>query len=84
MPIEPGEGDLVTADVDAIVNTVNTVGVMGKGLALQIKNPYLTCSRSTRGREGRLGGSGTDAHGASLISPLFVINFPTRTLASSI
>jgi O-acetyl-ADP-ribose deacetylase (regulator of RNase III) len=27
--IERGYGDLVTSDVDAIVNTVNTAGVMG-------------------------------------------------------
>jgi O-acetyl-ADP-ribose deacetylase (regulator of RNase III) len=30
-------GDLLKADVDAIVNTVNCVGVMGKGVALQVK-----------------------------------------------
>lgn len=28
------QGDLLTADVDALVNAVNTVGVMGKGIAL--------------------------------------------------
>lgn len=31
------QGDLLKADADALVNTVNTVGVMGKGIALQFK-----------------------------------------------
>jgi O-acetyl-ADP-ribose deacetylase (regulator of RNase III) len=35
--IEAGRGDLLRADVDAPVNAVNTVGVMGEGLALQFK-----------------------------------------------
>jgi O-acetyl-ADP-ribose deacetylase (regulator of RNase III) len=38
--IEEGYGNLLTADVDAVVNTVNTVGVMGKGIALQFKRAY--------------------------------------------
>ena len=35
-----GEGNLLEAQVDALVNTVNTVGVMGKGIALQFKRAY--------------------------------------------
>jgi O-acetyl-ADP-ribose deacetylase (regulator of RNase III) len=31
--IEDASGDLLSASVDALVNPVNTVGVMGKGLA---------------------------------------------------
>lgn len=38
--IESGSGDLLAADVEALVNTVNTVGVMGKGLALQFKRRF--------------------------------------------
>lgn len=34
------KGDLLTAQTEAIVNTVNTVGVMGKGIALQFKERY--------------------------------------------
>ena len=30
-------GNLLEADAEALVNTVNTVGVMGKGIALQFK-----------------------------------------------
>lgn len=33
--IEPAQGNLLQAPADALVNTVNTVGIMGKGLALQ-------------------------------------------------
>ena len=33
-------GNLLEAEVDALVNTVNTVGVMGKGIALQFKNAF--------------------------------------------
>lgn len=35
--VEFTRGDLLKEDVDALVNAVNTVGVMGKGLALQFK-----------------------------------------------
>jgi len=34
------QGDLLKADVEALVNTVNTVGVMGKGIALMFKESY--------------------------------------------
>ncbi len=33
-------GDLLGADTQALVNTVNTVGVMGKGIALQFKEAF--------------------------------------------
>lgn len=33
-------GNLLDADAEALVNTVNTVGVMGKGIALQFKKAY--------------------------------------------
>ena len=34
------KGNLLEATTEAIVNTVNTVGVMGKGIALQFKEKY--------------------------------------------
>ena len=33
-------GDIFKSDVEAIVNTVNTEGIMGKGLALQFKKRF--------------------------------------------
>lgn len=38
--ITVARGNLLSADVDALVNTVNTVGVMGKGIALQFRRAY--------------------------------------------
>ena len=34
------EGNILEADTQALVNTVNTVGVMGKGIALQFKKAF--------------------------------------------
>ena len=34
------QANLLESDAAAIVNTVNTVGIMGKGIALQFKNQY--------------------------------------------
>lgn len=33
-------GDILQSNADALVNTVNTVGIMGKGIALQFKNAF--------------------------------------------
>ena len=40
MWIEEASDDLLSAKVDALVNAVNTVGVMGKGLALAFKKKF--------------------------------------------
>lgn len=79
MPIERGHGSLLAADVDALVNAVNTVGVMGKGLALQIKSalpdvfaPYEHACRQGEVVVGRMHVVRRDA------PPRFVINFPTK------
>ena len=38
--IEYKTGDILREDAEAIVNTVNCVGIMGRGIALQFKNTY--------------------------------------------
>ena len=38
--IEFTSGDILKCEADALVNTVNCVGVMGRGIALQFKNMY--------------------------------------------
>jgi len=38
--IVDGTGSLLDANVEALVNAVNTVGVMGKGLALAMKRAF--------------------------------------------
>jgi O-acetyl-ADP-ribose deacetylase (regulator of RNase III) len=79
--ISKGEGNLLRADVDALVNTVNTVGVMGKGIALQFKRAYpamfMAYEAAAKAREIRLG----KVHvweTEQLTGPRFIINFPTK------
>ena len=74
-------GNLLEADVDAIVNTVNTVGVMGKGIALQFKQAFPEnfaeyASACKRG-EVHPGAMFVTETGA-LTGPKYLINFPTK------
>lgn len=79
MTIERGKGNLLTADVDALVNTVNTEGVMGKGLALQFKKAFpenfASYERACKSGEVKTG----QMHIVQrLASPRFIVNFPTK------
>ena len=38
--IEYKTGDILTENAEALVNTVNCVGIMGRGIALQFKNAF--------------------------------------------
>ena len=38
--IEYKTGDILAEDVEALVNSVNCVGVMGRGIALQFKKAF--------------------------------------------
>jgi len=81
MPIRRGTGNLLTQDVDALVNTVNTEGIMGKGIALQFKKAWpamfkdyeAACKRG----EVAVGHMHVWATG-SLTGPRYIINFPTK------
>jgi len=75
------QGDILSADTEALVNTVNCVGVMGRGIALQFKKVFpenlkrykAACDR----KEVRPGKMFTyDLN--SLHNPHYVINFPTK------
>ena len=76
------EGDLLKqTDVDAIVNTVNCVGVMGKGIALQFKKKwpanfklYAAACKAGEVRPGKM--FLYDA--GALATPKMIINFPTK------
>jgi hypothetical protein len=46
-------GNLLEADVDALVNTVNTKGVMGKGVALQFRRAFPANYKAYRGMRRR-------------------------------
>jgi O-acetyl-ADP-ribose deacetylase (regulator of RNase III) len=67
--------------VEALVNTVNCVGVMGRGIALQFKNAfpanykaYEAACRRQDVQPGRMFVFETHA----LTNPKFIINFPTK------
>src|SRR6185295_3486452 len=76
-----GSGDLLDADVEALVNTVNTVGVMGKGLALQFKRrfpatftAYAAACKRGEVEIGRMLVVETKASAG----PRYIVNFPTK------
>lgn len=75
-------GDLFAEPVDAIVNTVNCVGVMGKGLALEFKRRYPGNFEAYRAacQAGQVRPGRVFVYRASGIGmPRFIINFPTKT-----
>jgi O-acetyl-ADP-ribose deacetylase (regulator of RNase III) len=75
-------GDLLRADVDALVNTVNTEGVMGKGIALQFKQAFpenfKAYKRACERGEVRPGKMFVFDQGGLDGGPRFIINFPTK------
>jgi O-acetyl-ADP-ribose deacetylase (regulator of RNase III) len=79
--IEVTQGDLLKQDVEALVNAVNCVGVMGRGIALQFQRAFpenfrvyeSACKRSEF-RPGSMLVFETDL----LKNPRYVINFPTK------
>ena len=78
--IEPGTGNLLDAKVEALVNTVNTEGVMGKGLALQFKKAFpentKAYEKACRANEVKIGKMFIVDRG--LQQPRWIINFPTK------
>jgi O-acetyl-ADP-ribose deacetylase (regulator of RNase III) len=79
MTLETDHGDLIAADVDALVNPVNTDGVMGKGLALQFKKafPDVFADYARACKDGKVEIGRVHVVQRST-PPLFVINFPTK------
>ena len=79
--IEFKEGNLFAEDVEALVNAVNCVGVMGRGVALQFRRAFpgnfnayaVRCKRN----EMRLGEVFV-FEAANLDNPRYIINFPTK------
>ena len=75
-----GRGNLILAQADALVNTVNTVGVMGKGVALQFKqafpdnfNAYKKACDRDELQLGRMFVTHT-----GMLQPRLIVNFPTK------
>lgn len=82
MPLRYENGDLLSAPVEAVVNTVNTRGVMGKGIALQVKQRWPEVDRAYRAASKRgeveLGHMYVVERGGLGDGPRLVINFPTK------
>lgn len=80
--IEITKGNLLTAPVEALVNTVNTEGVMGKGIALQFKQAYpdmfKAYENACKTNEVKLGQMHIYDLGGLAGGPRWIINFPTK------
>lgn len=74
-------GNIITDDSEAIVNTVNCVGVMGKGLALQFKKAFpenfIEYKKACDRKEVKIGKVFVTQYG-DMIENKFIINFPTK------
>ncbi len=79
--ISYGKGDLLQADTEALINTVNCVGVMGKGIALQYKRRYpdmfAAYQKACKRGEVAIGKMFVYETG-QLEGPKYIINFPTK------
>ena len=81
MPIRYTTGNLLDADVEVLVNAVNTVGVMGKGIALMFKNrypknmqEYASACRLNQVVTGKIFVTET----GELMGHKWIVNFPTK------
>lgn len=79
--IEIATGNLLEADAEALVNTVNTVGVMGKGIALQFKKAFphnFTEYKKACDQGSFTVGNMLVVSVSELTNPKFIVNFPTK------
>jgi O-acetyl-ADP-ribose deacetylase (regulator of RNase III) len=79
--IKMSNGNLLKADAEALVNTVNCVGFMGKGIALQFKQAFPSNNKfyeaACRAEEVQPGKMLVYDNGR-LRKPHYIINFPTK------
>ena len=75
-------GNLLDADVEALVNTVNTVGVMGKGIALMFKESfpdnYKSYVRACKQKKLHVGKVFVTERPDWVGGPRWIVNFPTK------
>jgi len=79
--IQYTKGNLLTAEVEALVNTVNEKGVMGKGIAAMFRDSFPANTRAYESacKQGKVQVGHmlvTDLN--SIIAPRWIINFPTK------
>ncbi len=79
--IQRKTGNILHQEVEALVNTVNCVGVMGRGVALQFKRAfpenfaaYAAACKAGQVRPGRMFLFET----SRLTGPRYIVNFPTK------
>ena len=75
------EGNLLEAEAEAFVNTVNEVGVMGKGVALMFSEKFPTMSRQYQhaAKKGQIHvGQMYVTEVDALFGPRWIIHFPTK------
>lgn len=76
-------GNLLESDAEALVNTVNTVGIMGKGIALQFKNlfpeNFKLYKKACENKELTIGKLLITEEESLLGGRKMIINFPTKT-----
>ena len=74
-------GNLLEAPADALVNTVNTVGVMGKGIALMFKERFPQ-NMDAYAKACKVGAVKTGkmfiTEPQELVGPRWIVNFPTK------
>jgi len=79
--IEPASGNILKDDAEALVNTVNCVGVMGKGIALQFKKAFpdnfKAYEAACRRKEVEPGRMFVYQIG-DMFNPRYIVNFPTK------
>ncbi|MFN7923641.1 MAG: macro domain-containing protein [Bryobacteraceae bacterium] len=79
--IEPTHGDILQASAEALVNTVNCVGVMGRGIALQFRKAYPDNFKLYQAacKRGQVRPGSMLVHETGLLTgPRYIVNFPTK------
>jgi len=79
--IQLKKGDILQADAEALVNTVNCVGVMGRGIALQFRRAYPQNFRAYKAacdRKEMKPGKLLVTELGRLQNPKIIINFATK------
>ena len=79
--IEFTTGDILSSDAEALVNTVNCVGIMGRGIALQFKNNFpenFKAYEAACARDEVKPGKMFVFETRMLTGPKYIVNFPTK------
>ena len=74
------QGNILNAQAEALVNTVNCVGVMGKGIALQFKKAFPENFKAYKNacQRGEVKPGGMFVIDTGQNFPKYIINFPTK------